>query len=160
MSMISNVTNSRGRIIPQTNLMLNFRFWIQHPAWKILLPVQKMTSGFEDQIPQWSRRQKHKVFDKCTKEIYRSEINLHYILQYIHNFVYLLPLPVQKIILPAQKIWMTSGFEDQIPQWSQRQKHKVFDKCTKEFYRSEIKLDFIFWSICILNFHLLLLLPV
>ena len=101
MSMISNVTNSRGRIIPQTNLMLNFRFLILHPVWKILLPAQKilMTSGFEDQILLWSRRQKHKILDKFTKEI-----KLDYILQYILNFLFLLPLPVWKILLPVQKI--------------------------------------------------------
>ena len=62
--MISNVTNSRGRIIPQTNLMLNFRFLILHPVWKILFPVQKMISAFEDQILLWSRRQKHKILDR------------------------------------------------------------------------------------------------
>ena len=137
MSMISNVTNSRGRIIPQTNLMLNFRFLILHPVWKILLPVQKilMTSGFEDQILLWSWRQKHKIWDKFTKEI-----KLDYILQHILNFLFLLPLLVQKILLPVQKILMTSGFEDQILLWSWQQKHKILDTFTKEICRSEIKL--------------------
>ena len=132
--MISNVTNSTGRVIPQTNLTLNFRFLILHPVWKILLPVQKIliTSGFEDQILLWSQRQKHKILDKFTKEVCRSEIKLDYILQYILNFLFLLPLPVQKILLPGQKILLTSGFEDQIPLWSCQQKHKILDKCTKE----------------------------
>ena len=132
MSMISNVTNSRGRIIPQTNLMLNFRFLILHPVWKILFPVQKMTSAFEDQILLWSRRQKHKILDKFTKEMSRLEIKLDYILQYILNFLFLLPLPVQKILLPGQKIVLTSGFEGQIPLWSCQQKYMILDKCTKE----------------------------
>ena len=116
MSMISNVTNSRGRIIPQTNLMLNFRFLIIHPVWKILLPVQKilMTSGFEDQILLWSRRQKHKVFNKCTKEIYRSEKKLEYIfcsIFWISAFYFL--FPGRKILLPVQKVIIRFSFGDQ-----------------------------------------------
>ena len=147
MSMISNVTNPKGRIIPQTNLMLNFRFWILHPVWKILLPVQKilMTSGFEDQILLWSRWQKHKVFDKCTKEIYRSEIKLDYIfcsIFWISAFYF--PFRCGKFYFRFRKFKRNPISRIKYHSGVNGRNIKFF---TKEIYRSEIKLECIFCSI-------------